>query len=52
LRDHALDQLLGWWREGKLNYRETVSQGFETAPRALINMLSGGNLGKQVVRVV
>ncbi len=52
LRDHALDQLLGWWRDGKLNYRETVSEGFETAPRALINMLSGGNFGKQVVKVV
>ena len=52
LRDHALDQLLDWWREDKLNYRETVSDGFETAPRALINMLSGGNYGKQVVKVV
>ena len=52
LRDHALEQMLNWWREGKLNYRETVSAGFETAPRALINMLSGGNFGKQVVKVV
>lgn len=51
-RDYALQELLGWWREGKLEYRETVSKGFETAPAALINMLSGGNYGKQVVQVV
>ncbi|MEM7751743.1 MAG: NADP-dependent oxidoreductase [Pseudomonadota bacterium] len=51
-RDLALEQLLAWWRDGKLNYRETVSHGFESAPSALINMLSGGNYGKQVVKVV
>ncbi len=50
-RDQALDELMGWWRAGKLEWRETVSDGFETAPAALINMLSGGNVGKQVVRV-
>lgn len=51
-RDEALEILLGWWREGRLRYRETVSEGFESAPRAFINMLSGGNVGKQVVKVV
>jgi NADPH-dependent curcumin reductase len=51
-RDEALEVLLGWWREGKLRYRETVADGFEEAPRAFINMLSGGNYGKQVVKVV
>ena len=51
-RDEALEVLLGWWRDGRLKYRETVSKGFETAPAALINMLSGGNYGKQVVQVV
>jgi len=51
-RDHALQVMLEWWRAGKLHYRETVSEGFETAPNALRNMLSGGNRGKQVVKVV
>ncbi len=51
-RDEALEQLLDWWRADKLKYRETVSVGFETAPAALINMLTGGNYGKQVVQVV
>lgn len=51
-RDVALGQLLEWWRAGRLKYRETVSDGFETAPAALINMLTGGNYGKQVVKVI
>lgn len=51
-RDYALDQLLQWWRDGKLRYRETVSEGFESAPAALISMLSGGNYGKQIVTVI
>ncbi len=50
-RDAALEQLLAWYRDGKLAYRETVAEGFEQAPAAFLNMLSGGNFGKQVVRV-
>ncbi|MGE0766516.1 MAG: NADP-dependent oxidoreductase [Hyphomicrobiaceae bacterium] len=50
-RDEALDQLMSWYREGRLKYRETVAEGIEQAPAAFINMLSGGNVGKQVVRL-
>lgn len=50
-RDHALGELFRWWRDGKLHYRETVAEGIEAAPAALINMLRGGNYGKQVVRL-
>jgi NADPH-dependent curcumin reductase CurA len=50
-RDEALEALLAWYRAGQLKYRETVAEGIETAPAALINMLSGGNVGKQVVRL-
>ena len=50
-RDEALDELMGWYRAGRLKYRETVADGLENAPAALINMLSGGNTGKQVVRL-
>ncbi|MGE0515120.1 MAG: NADP-dependent oxidoreductase [Hyphomicrobiaceae bacterium] len=51
-RDEALDQLMVWYRDGRLRYRETVAEGLEQAPAAFINMLSGGNIGKQVVRLV
>ena len=50
-RDQALDELMDWFRAGRSNYRETVAEGLEAAPAALVNMLSGGNIGKQVVRL-
>jgi NADPH-dependent curcumin reductase len=50
-RDAALVRLTQWFREGRLEYRETVFDGIESAPAAFINMLEGKNLGKQVVRL-
>lgn len=50
-RDRALEELMDWFRAGRLEFRETVAEGLEAAPSALVNMLSGGNIGKQVVRV-
>ncbi|MEZ5817752.1 MAG: NADP-dependent oxidoreductase [Hyphomicrobiaceae bacterium] len=50
-RDQALEELMAWHREGRLRYRETVAEGLEQAPAAFLNMLSGGNIGKQVVRL-
>ncbi|HLU05095.1 MAG TPA: NADP-dependent oxidoreductase [Woeseiaceae bacterium] len=41
----------GWLREGKLKYRETVTQGIENAPSAFIDMLKGRNIGKQIVQL-
>ncbi|MDX2159357.1 MAG: NADP-dependent oxidoreductase [Hyphomicrobiaceae bacterium] len=50
-RDAALDRLMSWFREGRLRWRETVADGLEQAPAALVNMLTGGNVGKQIVRL-
>jgi NADPH-dependent curcumin reductase CurA len=36
---------------GKLKYRETVAQGLENAPEALIGLLKGKNFGKQLVKL-
>jgi len=44
-------QLAQWVRAGKLQYRETVVQGLENAPRAFLGMLQGQNIGKQIVQV-
>jgi hypothetical protein len=41
----------GWIKEGRLRYREDVSEGLESAPAAFIGMLEGRNFGKQLVRV-
>tara|TARA_B100000809_G_scaffold25108_1_gene22018 strand:+ start:556 stop:711 length:156 start_codon:yes stop_codon:yes gene_type:complete len=41
----------GWIKEGKIKYRETVTEGLENAPQALRNVLTGKNFGKQLVKV-
>ena len=38
-------------REGRIRWRETVYEGLEQAPRALIELLEGRPVGKVVVRV-
>lgn len=37
--------------DGRIKYRETVAEGLEAAPQAFLDLLSGGNFGKQLVRV-
>ena len=37
--------------DGRLTYREDVAEGLENAPQAFLDMLKGGNFGKQLVRV-
>ena len=38
--------------EGSLKYRETVSQGLESAPEAFMGLLKGRNFGKQLVKLI
>lgn len=40
----------GWVEEGKIKYRETITDGFENMPQALIDMLQGKNTGKAIVK--
>lgn len=47
----SLKRLLGWVREGKLQYREHVTKGFEKMPAAFMGMLMGDNIGKAIVAV-
>ena len=42
---------LEWLREGKLRYREDITNGLENAPAALVSMLDGKNFGKVLIRV-
>jgi NADPH-dependent curcumin reductase CurA len=39
-----------WLAEGKLFYPETVVDGLESAPQALINLFEGANIGKTLIR--
>ncbi|RZB39601.1 prostaglandin reductase 1 [Asbolus verrucosus] len=47
----GIKQNLQWVKEGKLKYRETITDGFENATRALIGVIRGENFGKALVRV-
>jgi hypothetical protein len=47
----GLKQMAEWLKAGKLKYREQLTEGIESAPRAFIGMLQGENTGKQLVRV-
>jgi hypothetical protein len=44
-------ELGGWLAEGKLRYRETIIDGLERAPEALMRVLSGDTTGKALVRI-
>jgi hypothetical protein len=40
-----------WVREGKVKYKEFVTEGLDSAPAAFMGLLKGANFGKQLVRV-
>lgn len=47
----ALKTLSGWIKEGKLKYRESVTQGLDSSVDAFIGMLRGENFGKTIVEI-
>jgi NADPH-dependent curcumin reductase CurA len=47
----ALTQLAQWVKEGKIKYRETITQGLENAPAAFIGLFRGENFGKQIIKI-
>ena len=46
-----LRDMAQWVREGKVKYKEFVTEGLDRAPGALMGLLKGANFGKQLVRV-
>jgi len=41
----------GWLRDGRLRYQETIVEGLERAPEALVKLLGGATIGKTLVRI-
>jgi NADPH-dependent curcumin reductase CurA len=41
----------GWLREGRIKFREDITDGLENAPRELVGLLKGENFGKKLIRV-
>jgi NADPH-dependent curcumin reductase CurA len=50
-RADFLRDMSGWVREGKVKYKEFVTEGLDNAPAAFMGLLKGANFGKQLVRV-
>ena len=50
-RDEFLADMRKWIAEGKMKYRETIMEGIEQAPHALIGLLQGENIGKMLVKL-
>lgn len=52
---HRIDEfqqaMTRWVEEGKIHYREQVTEGLENAPEAFFGLLTGKNFGKAVVRL-
>ncbi len=47
----ARTRLSRWLADGTLVTREDVQEGFENAPRTLMRLFSGANVGKQLLRL-
>nr|XP_045610513.1 prostaglandin reductase 1-like [Procambarus clarkii] len=47
----GLNQMKQWVLEGKLQYKETITKGFEHMPEAFIGLFHGDNIGKAIVAV-
>src|SRR3546814_3956829 len=49
--DEFYRDMAGLLQAGKLDARETVHEGLEAMPRAFLDLFSGGNTGKMLVRL-
>ena len=49
--EEAIEQLAGWIRAGKLNFREQVLDGIESAPGSIAQLYSGENNGKLIIKL-
>lgn len=51
LRPRFMADMKQWLREGRMKYRETIMEGIDRAPEALIGLFEGANTGKMLVRL-
>ncbi|XP_003391770.2 PREDICTED: prostaglandin reductase 1-like, partial [Amphimedon queenslandica] len=47
----AFKEMAQWIQEGKLKYRETVFEGFDSMYDAFVSLFKGDNIGKVVVKI-
>ncbi|HEY2662702.1 MAG TPA: NADP-dependent oxidoreductase, partial [Candidatus Binataceae bacterium] len=47
----AIAEMAGWYGEGKLKNQVDLQHGLENAPKTIIRLFTGANLGKQLLKV-
>jgi hypothetical protein len=50
-RYEAVNRLGEWVRQGRLRYREEISEGIEHCPSAIAELYRGENLGKRLIHL-
>ena len=51
LTERFVADMTGWLKAGHVKYQETILDGFDRAPEALIGLFDGRNAGKMLVRL-
>lgn len=51
MREQFRREMSQWIKDGALKWEETVENGVENAPKAFLNLFTGGNTGKMLVKL-
>lgn len=50
-RAEFLAEMTQWIKDGKIRWEETVAEGIDQAPQAFLNLFTGANTGKMLVKL-
>jgi NADPH-dependent curcumin reductase CurA len=51
MRPQFLSDMSQWIKDGKMKWEETIETGVENAPKAFLNLFTGANIGKMLVKL-
>jgi NADPH-dependent curcumin reductase CurA len=51
MREQFLSDMTQWVKDGRVKWEETVENGVENAPKAFLNLFTGANIGKMLVKL-
>jgi hypothetical protein len=51
MRQQFLTDMTQWVKEGRIKWEETIENGIENAPKAFLNLFTGANTGKMLVKL-